>query len=155
MSEVDNNNQNKIHFYLKNQLFYIKSIPGPYGRFWNNLSQRECDFQIDEPIPVESKKNAIIGWELFLCHPIEISISLERLYQSSPFFHHCTGKFMIYFEMNIIFSRFFLFLKYSPHPMIAFFLDSPGRLYSSATILELKRGLGGRIQLSFTHKRLC
>ena len=68
--------------------------------------------------------------EMFLCHPIEISISLERLYQPSPFFHHCKGEFMTYLEMDIICSRFFLFLKYSFHPMIAFFLffffDSPG-----------------------------
>ena len=59
--------------------------------------------------------------EMFLCHPIEISISLKRLYQSSPFFHHCKGESMTYLEMDIICSRFFLFLKYSSHPMIAVF----------------------------------
>ena len=29
---------------------------------------------------------------------------------------------MAYLEMDIIFSRFLLFLEYSPHPMIAFLL---------------------------------
>ena len=29
-------------------------------------------------------------------------ISLERLYQSSPFFHHFKGKSKTYFEMDII-----------------------------------------------------
>ena len=62
--------------------------------------------------------------EMFLCHPIEVSISLECLYQSSPFFHHdCKVKTMTYLEMDIICSRFVLFLKYSSHPTIA---DSPG-----------------------------
>ena len=59
--------------------------------------------------------------EMLLCHSIEISISLECLYQSSPFFHHCKGKSMTYLEMDIICSRFFLFLKYDSHPMIVFF----------------------------------
>ena len=66
--------------------------------------------------------------EMFLCHPIDISISLEPLDQSSPFFHHCKGKSMTYLEMDIICSRFILFLKYSSHPMIAiffFFLTHP------------------------------
>ena len=67
--------------------------------------------------------DACHSWpEMLLCHLIEISISLERLYQSSPFFHHCKGKSMTYLEMDIICSRFFLFLKYGSHPMIAFFL---------------------------------
>ena len=49
---------------------------------------------------------------MFLCHSIEISISLERLYQFSPLFPQCKGKSITYIEMNIIFSRFLLFLKY-------------------------------------------
>ena len=64
--------------------------------------------------------------EMILCHPIEISKSLECFYQSSQFMHHCKGKFMTYLEMAIIFSRFFLFLKYSPIPWLHFFFDSPG-----------------------------
>ena len=60
--------------------------------------------------------------EMFLCHSIEISISLERLYQSFPFFLHCKGKFMTNLEIDIICSRVFLFLKYSSHPLIAFFM---------------------------------
>ena len=63
---------------------------------------------------------ATVWTEMFLCHSIKISISLECLNQSTPFFHHCKGKSMTYLEMDIIFSRFLLFLKYSPHPMIAF-----------------------------------
>ena len=62
---------------------------------------------------------------MFLCHLIEISISLECLNQSSPFFHHRKGKFMTNLEIDIICSRFFLFLKYSSHPMIAFFMTHP------------------------------
>ena len=45
---------------------------------------------------------------MLLCHSIEISISLERLFQSSPFVHHCKGKSMTYLEMGIFCSRFFL-----------------------------------------------
>ena len=63
--------------------------------------------------------------EMFLCHSIKIGISLEHPYQSSPFFHHCKGKFMTNLEIDIICSRFFLFLKYSSHPMIAFFMTHP------------------------------
>ena len=63
--------------------------------------------------------------EMFLCHSIEMSIFLERLYQSSPFVHHCKGKFMTNLEIVIICSRFFLFLKYSSNPMIAFFMTHP------------------------------
>ena len=68
--------------------------------------------------------DACYSWtEMFLCHSIEIRLSLERLYQSSSFFPHCKGKSMTYLEMdNIFFSRLLLFLKYSPHPMIAGFL---------------------------------
>ena len=47
------------------------------------------------------------------------------LNQSSPFFHHCKGKFMTSLEIDIFCSRFFLFLKYSSHLMIAFFLTHP------------------------------
>ena len=66
--------------------------------------------------------DACHSWtEMFLCHSTEIRISLEQLFQSSPFFQHCKGKSMTYLEMDIICSRFFLFLKYSSHPMIAFF----------------------------------
>ena len=57
-----------------------------------------------------------IWTEMFLCHPIDISKSLEPLCQLSQFFHHCKGKPRTYLEMGIIFSRFFLFLKYSPLP---------------------------------------
>ena len=65
--------------------------------------------------------DACHGWtEMFLCHSIKISISLGRLNQSSPFFHHCKGKFMTNLEIDIICSRFFKFLKYSSHPMISF-----------------------------------
>ena len=32
---------------------------------------------------------------------------------------------MTVLEMDIIFSRFFLFSKYSPYPMIAFFFTHP------------------------------
>ena len=35
-----------------------------------------------------------------LCHSIKISISLERLNRSFPFFHHCKGKSMTYLEMD-------------------------------------------------------
>ena len=89
--------------------------------------------------------DACHSWtEMLLCHSIEISISLERLYQSSPFFHHCKGKgkSMTYLEMDIICSRFFLFLKYGSHPMIAFFFffffffDSPGTYYDTTYILR-------------------
>ena len=66
--------------------------------------------------------DACHSWtEMFLCHSIEISITLERLYESSPFFPYCKGKSMTCLEMDIIFSKF-LFLKYSTHPMIAFFV---------------------------------
>ena len=51
--------------------------------------------------------DACHSWtELFLCHSIKISISLERLFQSFPFFHHCKGKFMAYLEMDLIFQDF-------------------------------------------------
>ena len=82
--------------------------------------------------------DACHSWtEMLLCHSIEISISLERLYQSSPFFHHYKGKSMTYLEMNIICSRFFLFLKYCSHPMIAIlsFYYSPGILSKSYFIV--------------------
>ena len=70
--------------------------------------------------------DACHSWtEMFLCHSIKISISLERLNQSSPFFHQCKGKFMTNLEIDIICSRFFLFLKHSYHPMIAFFMTYP------------------------------
>ena len=66
--------------------------------------------------------DACHSWtEMLLCHSFKISISLERLYQSSPFFHHCKGKSITYLEMDIICSIFFLSLKYDSHPMIAFF----------------------------------
>ena len=58
--------------------------------------------------------NACHSWtEMFLCHSIEISISLERLYQSPPLFPCCKDKSMTYLEMDIICARFLLFLKYS------------------------------------------
>ena len=63
--------------------------------------------------------------EMFLCHSVRISISLERLNQSSPFFHRCKGKSMTYLNIDIIFSKFLFFLKYSPHPMIVFFFTHP------------------------------
>ena len=69
--------------------------------------------------------HATFGQKCFLCHSIEIRISLEQLFQSSPFFQHCKGKSMTYLEMDIICSRFFLFIKYSSHPMIAFFYYLP------------------------------
>ena len=55
---------------------------------------------------------------MFSRHPIEKSISLEHLYQSSEFFHRCKGKSMYFLEMDIIFSRFFLFLKYRIYSLI-------------------------------------
>ena len=66
--------------------------------------------------------HATVWTEIFLCHSIKISISLERLNLLSPFFHHCKVKSMTYLEIDIIYSRFFLFLKYSFHSMIAFFV---------------------------------
>ena len=66
--------------------------------------------------------HATVWTKMFLCHSIKISISLERLNQSSPFFHHCKGKSMTYLEIDITFSRFLLFLKYNPYPMIAVLL---------------------------------
>ena len=54
----------------------------------------------------------------FLCHSIEISIGADLW--NACFFHQCKGKSMTYLEMDIICSKFFLFLKYSSHPMIAF-----------------------------------
>ena len=78
--------------------------------------------------------------EMFLCHSIKISISLVCLNQSSPFFHHCKVKSMPYLEMDIIFSRFLLFFKYSPHQMIAcsffffFFLTHPVQVYYTSLI---------------------
>ena len=72
------------------------------------------------------------GQKCFLCHSIKISISLEHLNQSSPFFLHCKGKFMTNLEIDIICSRFFLFLKYSSHPVIAFFMTHP--VYACASL---------------------
>ena len=69
--------------------------------------------------------HATVWTEMFLCHSIKISISLECLNQSSQFFHHCKGKSMTYLEMDIIFSRFFLFLKYNPHSVIAVLFTHP------------------------------
>ena len=80
-----------------------------------------------------------IWTEMFLCNPTEISKSLECFYQSSQFMHHCKGKFMTYLEMDIIFSRFFLFLKYSPpsNDCIFFFFDSPGtHTYTETDLLS-------------------
>ena len=57
---------------------------------------------------------ATVWTEMFLHHSIRISLSLERLNQSSPFFmffHNCKGKFMTYLKIDIICSRFFLFLN--------------------------------------------
>ena len=66
--------------------------------------------------------DACHSWtEMCLCHSTERSVSLKPLYQSPPFFHHCKGKSMTYLEMDIICSRFFLFIKYSSHPMVVFF----------------------------------
>ena len=67
--------------------------------------------------------DACHSWtEMFLYPSIEISISLERLFQSYPFFPHCKDQSMTYLDMDIICFRFSLFLKYSSHPMIAIFL---------------------------------
>ena len=57
---------------------------------------------------------------MFLCHSIKISIPLELLNQSFTFFHHCKGKSMTYLEVDIIFSRFLLFLIYSPIQWLRF-----------------------------------
>ena len=67
--------------------------------------------------------DACHSWtEMFLCHSIEISISLERFLQSTPFFHHCKGKSMTYLEIDIICSRFFLFLySIAPSNFCGFF----------------------------------
>ena len=68
---------------------------------------------------------------------LKFSISLVCLNQSSLFFHHCKGKSMTYLEMDNIFSRFLLFLKYSPHPIIAFFFFySPGIVCTNAWLLH-------------------
>ena len=55
--------------------------------------------------------HATVWTEMFLCHSIKISISLECLNQSSPFIYHCKGKSMTYLEIDIICSRFFLVLN--------------------------------------------
>ena len=81
---------------------------------------------------------------MLLCHSIKISISLERLNQSSPFFHHCKGKFMTNLEIDIICSRFFLFLKYSSHLMIAFFMTHPVYRF-----IKDRKGLGLFVCLLF------
>ena len=42
--------------------------------------------------------DACHSWtEMLLCHSIGISISLERLFQSSSFFHHCKCKSFVLF----------------------------------------------------------
>ena len=69
------------------------------------------------------------GQKCFYAIPIDISISLERLYQSFQFFHHCRGKSMTNLEMDI-FSRFFLnflVLKIKPqsNDCIFFFFTLP------------------------------
>ena len=89
------------------------------------LSKRRKNFMISYIQNTKSWNSFCIWTEMFLCHPIEISISLECLYQASQFFHHCKGKSMTYLEMDIIFSTFFLFLKYGPHLMIVFFVTHP------------------------------
>ena len=62
----------------------------------------------------------IIWTEMLLCYPDEISISLERLYQSPQFFHHCKGKSMTYLK-NKFFFKIFLVLKIIAPPIFFFF----------------------------------
>ena len=59
--------------------------------------------------------------EMFLMPSYLNDISLGHLSRSTPFFHLCKGKSMTYLEMEIICSRFVLFLKFSSYPMIALF----------------------------------
>ena len=40
-------------------------------------------------------------------NPIEIRVSMEYLYQSSQFLHHCKGKSTTYLEIDIIFFHNF------------------------------------------------
>ena len=66
--------------------------------------------------------HATVWTETFLCHSIEMRISLGTSEFIIPIFQHCKGKSMTYLEMERIFIRYFLILKHSSHPMIAFFV---------------------------------
>ena len=68
---------------------------------------------------------------------------------------------MTYLEMDIIFSRYFLFLKYGSHPMIAFVLTHPvdytrGRqpIWNRITYRENDFGFAQELEkISIFHKR--
>ena len=60
--------------------------------------------------------------ELFLCLPIQISVSLWRLHQFPPFSHHFKGKSLIYLDIYISCTWYPFFLKYGFYLTIAFLL---------------------------------